>query len=55
MDLRKYSAPSDSETVHDLSLSHPDAEDAARQDPQVGVGKVDRLEDAEINLQGGRV
>ena len=51
MDQGKYSAPSDSKTVHDLSLSHMDAEDTARREPQVGVGKVDRLADAGSMLQ----
>ena len=46
MDLSKYYAPPDPRTVHDLSLSHLDAEDLACWELQVGVGKVDRLADA---------
>ena len=42
----KYSALSYYETVHDLSLSHLDMEDAARRAPPVGVGTVARLAEA---------
>ena len=40
----------DSETAHDLSLSHLVTEDAVRRSLQAGVGKVDRSEEARSML-----
>ena len=46
LDQKKYSAPSDSKTVHHISLYQLDVEDVARREPQVGAVKVYRSSDS---------